>query len=299
MGLYRNLAIFKLRTERGRMWTYTIREIILVSALIKIFNLPSIFYYFFPVLIVLFWLGIGYWDEKKAKIWQIEAAYSSKELNPVFEKIGSDIDHIKESINRNGTDEDIFAVITRLKDESHMMLSDSEALCLYNLVKKTGVIGGDIAEVGVYKGGSARIICVAKERKKNLYLFDTFEGNPTPSKIDDNSRFYQGQYKSSFIEVKKYLSNCPNVFITKGIFPESAGMIKDKTFSFVHLDVDVYKSSIESLGFFYPRMTRGGIILSHDYSTSRGVRVAFQKFFADKPEKVIELSDSQCIIVKV
>ena len=40
-------------------------------------------------------------------------------------------------------------------------------------VKATRKLSGDIAEVGVYRGGSAMIICEAKGNKK-LHLFDTF-----------------------------------------------------------------------------------------------------------------------------
>src|SRR3989338_3744494 len=44
--------------------------------------------------------------------------------------------------------------------------------------------------------------------------------------------------------------------------------IKNKKFSLVHFDVDTYESTKNSIEFFYPRMTRGGVILSHDYINS-------------------------------
>ena len=54
-----------------------------------------------------------------------------------------------------------------------MLLEDIEAYHIYMASKITRKVPGDIAEVGVYKGGSAKIICSAKGDRA-LYLFDTF-----------------------------------------------------------------------------------------------------------------------------
>jgi len=39
--------------------------------------------------------------------------------------------------------------------------------------------------------------------------------------------------------------------------------------------------------------------MSHDYVPSDGVRKAFDEFFADKPEPLIEMSGSQVLMVKI
>jgi len=46
-------------------------------------------------------------------------------------------------------------------------------------------------------------------------------------------------------------------------------------------------------------MNKGGIILSHDYIDVASVKKAIDDFFKDKPETVIELSGSQCMIIKL
>lgn len=102
----------------------------------------------------------------------------------------------------------------------------------------------------------------------------------------------------SLENVTSYLKEYNKVYIYKGLFPATSDPIKDKKFSFVHLDVDTYMSTSNCLKFFYPRMERGGIIISHDYINSEGVRNAFDEFFKDKMETVIELSGSQCLIAK-
>ncbi len=109
-------------------------------------------------------------------------------------------------------------------------------------VRQTQKVPGDIAEVGVYKGGSAKIICSAKG-EKHLHLFDTFEGLPKVEDIDMVWPFYEGKFAASCDGVKEYLKNDHNVFFYKGIFPVTLGPVKEKMFSMVNLDVDTYEST--------------------------------------------------------
>ena len=178
-----------------------------------------------------------------------------------------------------------------------MLLFDNEAYQIFMAVKRTERIPGDIAEVGVYKGGSAKLICEANNGRM-LHLFDTFQGLPNVGNID-KPQFCEGQFAVSFEEVKKYLNTYDNVHFYVGLFPDTAVPVMRKNFSFVHLDVDTYESTTNCLEFFYPRMSKGGIILSHDYITAAGVRKAFDEFFQDKPEPLIEMSGSQCLVVKI
>jgi len=193
---------------------------------------------------------------------------------------------------------EIMNLIKRIKKETDLSLTDSEAYQVYMLVKNTLKVDGDLAEVGVYTGGSAKLICEAKD-KKILHLFDTFEGLPEISQIDNPSQFHKGQFFASLDSVKNYLKSYPNVCFYKGYFPETADPISNKNFSFVNLDVDLYESTLKSIEFFYPRMSRGGVILSHDYIYAPGVKKAFDDFFNDKQEIIIELSGSQCMVVKL
>lgn len=177
----------------------------------------------------------------------------------------------------------VIDLIRQVRNETEIQQTNVEAYQIFMLVKKTAKVGGDIAEVGVYKGGSAKVICEAKGNR-SLHLFDTFEGLPDPWDFD---------------AVQNYLRTYSNVYFYKGLFPATAEPTKDKKFSFVHLDVDMYGSTLYCLVYFYPRMSHGGIIVSHDYSLIPGVRKAVDEFFEDKPEAVIELSGNQCLIVKL
>jgi len=192
----------------------------------------------------------------------------------------------------------ILKLIKQIKNETEMLLSNNEAYQLFKAVKRTTKIKGDIAEVGVYKGGSAKIICEAKVNK-TLHLFDTFKGLPNLSKVDDLEQFYKGEYATSFEDVKNYLVKYSKIKFYKGIFPFTTKSIKNKKFSFVNLDVDIYESTLNCLKFFYPKMNKGGIILSHDYINAPGVRKAFDEFFENRPELIIKLWGSQCMIIKI
>ena len=198
-------------------------------------------------------------------------------------------------------DEQIVNLIKNTKSEVDFAFYPHEAFTLYSITKSQSNILGDMAEVGAYQGGSSKIICEAK-KEQIFHIFDTFEGLPnvTEKDIHFGTKFWKDNdfNHTSEEKVKKYLSKYSNVFFHKGLFPFTAEPIMNSKFSFVHLDVDLYESTLESLKFFYPRLVTGGIILTHDFH-SHGVNTAFHEFFNNKQIPFIELTGSQCMIVKL
>ncbi len=192
---------------------------------------------------------------------------------------------------------ELFEHVREIKRETRTLLHDVEAMFIYEVVRSVAKIPGDIAEVGTYRGGSARLMAEASEGKKPIHTFDTFEGLP-PLVDFDAKRFSEGQFATSEEAVRDYLKPYPSIHVYKGLFPDTAGPVEDKKFSFVHLDVDIYQSTLNGLKFFYPRMNKGGVIVSHDHSNAEGVRRAFDEFFADKPEAIVSLPGTQCLVVK-
>ena len=197
---------------------------------------------------------------------------------------------------RNTPKDVIYELIRCVFREKDMLLTEDEAYQLYSCAANAARVPGDMAEVGVFRGGSARLICEAK-RDKTLFLFDTFEGLPDVQSSD--GRFEKGQYKASLEEVTKYLNGYPGVSTYKGLFPATSEPVRDKRFCFVHLDVDIYSCTRAGLEFFYPRMSPGGVILIHDYLWGEGVRKAVHEFIADKPGPILELAGAYCAIIKV
>ena len=173
---------------------------------------------------------------------------------------------------------------------------------LWALVRAVANRPGALAEVGVYRGGSAKFICAAKGAA-SLHLFDTFSGMPPVNPATDGA-FREGEFNRTSVEqVRAYLAEFVNVHLHPGIFPASAAHLAgaDLRFKFVHLDVDLYESTRSALAWFYPRMERGGIIVTHDYGdrTVPGVKPAFDEFFCDKPEVVVPLWFTQVLVVKL
>ena len=180
------------------------------------------------------------------------------------------------------------ALLRRVRSERRSLLSALECFIVHSLAKAHAGRPGDLAEVGCYQGCSAKLICETKGEKP-LHLFDTFEGLPK-SAPQDRGVHDEKQYACSLDSVQGYLRDYPNVYFYKGLFPDTAGPVADRTFPFVHCDVDLYESTLACLKFFYPQLSRGGVLLSHDYSVLAGVKAAFS---------VIELPTTQCMIIKL
>ncbi len=191
----------------------------------------------------------------------------------------------------------VYNLLRQVQRDRRTLLTAFEGYLVYSSARAQEKRPGAFAEVGVFQGGSARIICEAKGDRR-LDLFDTFEG--LPATTDKDAGVHQAnQYTCSLESVQEYLKNYPNVHYHKGLFPDSTHDVPEQTYAFAHFDVDLYASTRACLEYFYPRMIPGGIMLSHDYDILEGVKQAFQEFFADKPETIIEQPTTQCVVVKI
>ncbi len=153
-------------------------------------------------------------------------------------------------------------------------------------------IAGAIAEVGVYRGElSAFLHRVAPSRQ--LYLFDTFSGFPkkdiAPGEGEDH-RFAD----TALAIVKSALGDLNNITIRPGEIPSTLTGLEGERFALVVLDLDLYAPTLESLRFFYPRVSPGGYVAVHDYNSPESrwaCKRALDEFMADKPEKPVDLCD--------
>lgn len=189
---------------------------------------------------------------------------------------------------------DVLALLQRSRSGHESLLTANEAFTIFGIARAQAALDGEMAEVGVYQGTSAAIIAAAAPRR-TVHLFDTFTGLPEPAE-GERAVFRKGQFEANLVGVRRRLRGC-NVEFHVGEFPASASGLNGCRFSFVHLDVDLYTSTLAGLSFFYPRMVSGGIILSHDYSMLPGVERAFAEFMRDRPERPIELPSTQAMIV--
>jgi hypothetical protein len=186
-------------------------------------------------------------------------------------------------------------------------IPDDRCYTLFKIAKAAASLEGDIAECGCRAGKSTRFILAGTgiEADKTIHVFDSFEGLSNPTKqdklTDGNTVWKQGALASSEDQFRNNVQTYEHmVSIHKGWIPERFEDIKNKTFSLVHLDVDLYEPTLDALKFFYERMTPRGIIICDDYGSAScpGAKKALNEFFADKPELILELPTVQALVVK-
>jgi O-methyltransferase len=177
------------------------------------------------------------------------------------------------------------------------VLSRRQINNLINMLYKAMDLPGDVAECGVFRGGSTSIILnEIKNTSKTLYALDTFEGIPDADSSKDvhkNKDFNKTSYELVYNKLKS-ISN--NFELIKGNINITLDKIKDKRFCFVHIDTDTYMSYKVALNFFYPRTN--GIILFDDYliRSCPGAKLAVDGFFEDKPETIVQLEPPQAYV---
>ena len=179
-----------------------------------------------------------------------------------------------------------FHLITRDVERANLV-REFRLRTLFLVARSVEHLEGDVAELGVYKGRSALLLARSLP-KKTLHLFDTFEGMPDIAKpeIDGHSA---GQFTDcSFDETRKRLAPHPNAVFHRGVFSETISPISGLTFSLAHFDGDLYRSCVEFIDFFWPRLSRGGALVFDDYDWPQclGVRKAIEEAGLDVSEAV-------------
>ena len=171
--------------------------------------------------------------------------------------------------------------------------NDDRRWMLAQLARLVRNVPGDTVECGVYRGASSSVICEENESSsfsKKHHIFDSFEGLSEPDAQDGN-HWTQGDLFCGLAEVKRNLSQYKNVNYYQGWIPDRFPEVSRERFSLVHIDVDLFQPTLDSLAFFYERMQQGGIIICDDYGISNcpGATSAVDGFLLDKKEKMLPL----------
>jgi O-methyltransferase len=207
--------------------------------------------------------------------------------------------------NQTGTPSQPFKLIRR---------SERLMILLKLLIYATENNKGPIAECGVFKGFSSlamKLVLSNINRSNNIYLIDSFEGLSEPVTEDLISYnkdsvpvkgfiMSKGHFATPVENIVNLFDKFENINIVKGWIPAPFQYLPDEEWSFVHLDVDLYKPIIDSLEFFYPRMKSGGVILNDDYNSPYfpGAGIAWREFFESKKEHYIILDSGQSVFIK-
>jgi len=160
-------------------------------------------------------------------------------------------------------------------------------------------IAGAIVECGVWKGGSmaavARTLLRSQDVKRDLYLFDTFEGMPEPGAQDVD---YSGKQASEVLredagsrcadapldQVKEVLygTGYPRgkIHFVRGRVEETIPASAPDKISLFRLDTDWYSSTNHELAHLFPRLSHAGVVIIDDYGHWRGSRQACDEYFS-------------------
>jgi O-methyltransferase len=161
---------------------------------------------------------------------------------------------------------------------------------LRELLLSTSHLDGDIVEVGVYKGGSARVL-VDNAGESKVFLFDTFTGIPSHDPAVDG-RWGVGSFgDASAVAVMAMFAGDRRVSVCPGVFPgQTGGAIAGRRLRFVHLDVDNYASYSACLEFLYEMVVPGGILVFDDYGEDccPGAAAAVDEFFIGHAQVVLD-----------
>jgi O-methyltransferase len=165
-------------------------------------------------------------------------------------------------------------------------------------------IEGDIVECGVWRGGSSMLAAstlMALGERRDIWLYDTFEGMPPPSPRDvDHSGLRAADV---WEEVRRDPSSNVLALATRGVaeanlastgYPQQrlhfvVGRVEDtiperapERIALLRLDTDWFDSTYHELVHLYPRLVVGGVLIIDDYGHWRGAREAVDRYFAER-----------------
>lgn len=165
-------------------------------------------------------------------------------------------------------------------------------------------VKGDFAELGVYKGDSAKLLHhMAPEQ--TLHLFDTFEGftgTDLQPETGEAATYSTKNFSDTSLNkvLKNIGGNSHKIKVHAGYFPQSTVGLEETSFALVNLDADLYNPTKSGLEYFYPRLSPGGIIFIHDYNDKwEGLLKAVDEFAATIPEKLILVPDLDSTVMVV
>ena len=143
-----------------------------------------------------------------------------------------------------------------------------KTLTIFDLVKQTTSVKGDIIELGIHKGNTSllfkKILDIFKI-KKRLYLLDHFKGLISYVKKDTQlSKKLKGQYVGEKEQIRSFINffKFKNIeIIDKDATTLQPGFFKNKRFSLAYFDMDLYLPTLKGLQAIDKNISKGGFIV--------------------------------------
>lgn len=154
------------------------------------------------------------------------------------------------------------------------------------LLRQADLGRGDVCEAGCFRGLSAHLFAQSikqLDQQVAFHIFDSFQGLSEIESIDlpdDWDQRYKQQsdwstdklrkqFSCSLQTVRENLGEFDFIHYHEGWIPTRFHEVADRSFSFVHIDVDLYQPILESFQFFYPRLIPHGIMVFDDYGSTQ------------------------------
>ncbi len=188
-----------------------------------------------------------------------------------------------------------------VREVADLTLLDTARLAnLWRLCRTTDP-EGNILEIGSFRGGGALHLSNSCPSRK-IIACDSFRSFETVHPTLDKS-FHQEMFRSTSRErvAALFISRKRNYEVIDGFFPASCAGKTIAPVSFVHLDVDVYKATLESLNYLEQErilLDRSLIVLDDYDRNAEGVNQAVAEFTAaHKHWLAIPLFPAQCLML--
>jgi hypothetical protein len=166
---------------------------------------------------------------------------------------------------------------------------------LRQLATQQQKFNSNFAECGVYAGMS--MYFVHDLCNKRFIGIDSFEGVSEPGNFDTD--YFKTVKLDIPIERAQFiLEGCKSPELYAGWIPDVFEKIDELEYSYVHIDVDLYEPTKDSINYFWPKMLDGAVLICDDYGSYKtiGARKAMDDFFGK--DNILELPTGQGIIWK-
>ena len=186
---------------------------------------------------------------------------------------------------------------------------DNMRYCVERVIAES--IPGDMIETGVWRGGCAifmqGILAAHGVHDRSVWLADSFAGLPVPDTnrypLDSFSSLHtQAELAVSRREVeanfRRYSLLDDQVHFLEGWFEDTLPTLRDRTWSIIRLDGDLYQSTIEALENLYPGLSPGGYCVIDDYGTYPACRQAVEDYRDkhDISEPITNVDGIRCLL---
>lgn len=168
-------------------------------------------------------------------------------------------------------------------------------------------IPGDIAECGVWRGGSMMIVALTLlaygDRTRSLYLYDTYEGMSVPTGDDKDlygvsaeaqlRRDPRGTGIWCYAGLEDVRANMLStgypenkIHFVKGKVEDTIPNTLSSKLALLRLDTDWYVSTKHELRHLFPLIDPRGILIIDDYGHWQGARKAVDEYFRERGKSV-------------